>query len=145
MARISLALAAAAVTATAAFGIHTAQAQMPAYGTQAPPAYQSAPPPPPTPMQAPMGAYAAPPPAPMGAPPMMGTPPMAHAPMGAAPMGARPMGGHHTADGRPVVPTPAQPFSNLELPRQAVGDGAYGGGGLVLEYLPDGTRRVVQQ
>jgi hypothetical protein len=138
MARISLALAAAAMTATAAFGIHSAQAQMPGYGTQAPPAYQTAPPPP-VPMQAPMGGYGAPPPVPMGRAPIGG------APMGAPPMTAAPMGGPQTVYGRPVVPTPAQPFNNLQLPRQSVGDGAYGGGGLVLEYLPDGTRRVVQQ
>ncbi|EHM02490.1 hypothetical protein HMPREF9946_01071 [Acetobacteraceae bacterium AT-5844] len=64
------------------------------------------------------------------------------APMGAAPM-APPMGGPQTTYGRPTVPTPAQPFSNLQLPRENVGDGAYGGGGVVLEYLPDGTRRVI--
>jgi hypothetical protein len=48
--------------------------------------------------------------------------------------------------GGPTVPTPAQPFSGLSLPQQqGVGDGAYNGGGVVLEYMPDGTRRVVQQ
>ena len=44
-----------------------------------------------------------------------------------------------------MVQTPAQPFSNLNLPNTGVGNGAYGGGGLVIEYLPDGTRRIVQQ
>jgi hypothetical protein len=45
----------------------------------------------------------------------------------------------------PMVQTPTQPFSGLDLPKQGVGDGAYNGGGVVLEYMPDGTRRVVQQ
>ncbi|MBC9180009.1 hypothetical protein [Pseudoroseomonas ludipueritiae] len=45
----------------------------------------------------------------------------------------------------PMVQTPSQPFTGLSLPQQGVGDGAYNGGGVVLEYLPDGTRRVVQQ
>jgi hypothetical protein len=49
------------------------------------------------------------------------------------------------SQGGPVVQTPSQPFSDLNLPRQGVGNGAYNGGGVVLEYLPDGTRRVVQQ
>ncbi|WP_307139668.1 hypothetical protein [Pseudoroseomonas cervicalis] len=43
-----------------------------------------------------------------------------------------------------VVPTPAQPFAGVTLPQQGVGDGAYNGGGVVLEYLPDGTTRVVR-
>lgn len=45
----------------------------------------------------------------------------------------------------PMVQTPTQPFNGLSLPQQGVGDGAYNGGGVVLEYLPDGTRRVVPQ
>lgn len=45
----------------------------------------------------------------------------------------------------PMVQTPSQPFNGLSLPQQGVGDGAYNGGGVVLEYLPDGTRRVVPQ
>ncbi|MCQ4160497.1 hypothetical protein NON00_11210 [Roseomonas sp. GC11] len=45
----------------------------------------------------------------------------------------------------PAAPAPAQPFANVTLPpQQGVGDGAYNGGGVVLEYLPDGTTRVVQ-
>ncbi|WBV42973.1 hypothetical protein [Pseudoroseomonas cervicalis] len=52
--------------------------------------------------------------------------------------GAAPMGGAN------VVPTPAQPFAGVTLPQQGVGDGAYNGGGVVLEYLPDGTTRVVR-
>jgi hypothetical protein len=56
-----------------------------------------------------------------------------------------PMMSGTTADGRPMVPVPPQPFSQLNLPNEpAVGNGAYGGGGVVLEYLPDGTRRVVR-
>lgn len=38
---------------------------------------------------------------------------------------------------------PSQPFSNLNLPNQNVGNGAYNGGGMVLEYMPDGSVRVV--
>ncbi|MBO1076366.1 hypothetical protein [Roseomonas marmotae] len=48
-----------------------------------------------------------------------------------------------TSTGRPVVPVPPNPFSDLNLPNQQVGNGAYMGGGAVIEYLPDGTRRVV--
>ncbi|MFC3125365.1 hypothetical protein ACFOD4_09845 [Pseudoroseomonas globiformis] len=43
-----------------------------------------------------------------------------------------------------AAPTPAQPFSNLNLPKQDVGNGAYNGGGIVLEYSPDGTSRLAR-
>jgi hypothetical protein len=76
-----------------------------------------------------------------------GMAPSGMAPSGMAPSGMAqpmPMSGT-TADGRPMVPVPSQPFSQLNLPNEpAVGNGAYGGGGVVLEYLPDGTRRVVR-
>lgn len=49
-----------------------------------------------------------------------------------------PMGGAN------VMPAPAQPFNGLSLPSQQVGNGAYNGGGVVLEYMPDGTTRVVR-
>jgi hypothetical protein len=41
--------------------------------------------------------------------------------------------------------TPDNPFSNLQLPKQSgVGDGAYNGGGVVLEYAPDGSLRLAR-
>ncbi|KAA2213674.1 hypothetical protein [Teichococcus oryzae] len=40
---------------------------------------------------------------------------------------------------------PDNPFSNLQLPRQSgVGDGAYNGGGVVLEHAPDGSLRLAR-
>ncbi len=39
-----------------------------------------------------------------------------------------------------VVPLPPHPFAHLDLPNQNVGNGAYNGGGMIIEYLPDGTR-----
>jgi hypothetical protein len=82
--------------------------------------------------------------------PMGGGGPAAPVP-GMAPAGRMPMAppmraGMDTAPatGRDVAPTPAQPFTDLSLPQQQVGNGAYNGGGVVLEYLPDGTRREVR-
>ncbi|WP_160000163.1 hypothetical protein [Roseomonas sp. 18066] len=145
MARIRTTLATAAILGLAAAG--AAQAQTP---------YPAAPVPPPAMAPAPMAAPMAPPVAP-GMPhhrPMHGQAPM-HPPgsthtygmggmtPGAAPgMAPPPM----TATGRPnMMAAPAQPFSGLTLPpQQQVGNGAYNGGGVVLEYLPDGTTRVVR-
>ncbi|HWX50062.1 MAG TPA: hypothetical protein VNZ61_18605 [Roseomonas sp.] len=47
--------------------------------------------------------------------------------------------------GRERVAVPAQPFSGLNLPNQNVGNGAYNGGGMVLEYMPDGSVRAVSR
>lgn len=41
-------------------------------------------------------------------------------------------------------PSPAEPLAGVTLPTQRVGDGAYNGGGVVLEHMPDGTTRQVQ-
>lgn len=46
---------------------------------------------------------------------------------------------------RGQVPTPEQPFTGLELPKDSSGDGAYAGGGVVIEYYADGTKRVIQR
>jgi hypothetical protein len=38
----------------------------------------------------------------------------------------------------------ADPLSGVSLPSQRVGDGAYNGGGVVLEHEPNGTTRQVR-
>jgi hypothetical protein len=149
MARIHTTLATAAVLGLATLG--AAQAQMAQSQTGYAPA-PAAPMPPSA--SAPMGAPMAPP-VPMtpgmphhrampghapGAPHASGTAPGAASDMTPG-MAPSPMG----AAGRPnVMSAPQQPFSGLSLPSQQVGNGAYNGGGVVLEYMPDGTTRVVR-
>jgi len=141
MARIPLALAAATLAAT--LGGNLAQAQSsPAYPTPSVPSASGHPMP-----VAPGGSYGA-----MQHRAMPGQPGMAHgSQMGStmssgmgSTMGSGAAGTTMTPQG-PVVQTPTQPFNGLALPQQGVGDGAYNGGGVVLEYMPDGSRRVVQQ
>lgn len=44
-----------------------------------------------------------------------------------------------------MAPVPTQPLAGVQLPpQQGVGNGAYNGGGVVLEHLPDGTTRIVR-
>ncbi|ONG45842.1 hypothetical protein BKE38_25950 [Pseudoroseomonas deserti] len=130
MARIRTTLATAAVLGASLGLAVAAQAQSPY------PAPYAANPVPPPAGAAPM----APPVAPGMAPhhrPMH--PPGAASTYGMGAMTPAPMGAPN------VSPTPAQPFSGLTLPsQQGVGNGAYNGGGVVLEYLPDGTTRVVR-
>ncbi|MBE9603900.1 hypothetical protein IAI18_03420 [Acetobacteraceae bacterium H6797] len=46
---------------------------------------------------------------------------------------------------RGQTPTPANPFAGVNLPNEPqVGDGAYNGGGVVIESFADGTTRVVR-
>ena len=74
--------------------------------------------------------------------PMPMTQPSAGYGMASSGYGTDPMLGGTSST--PRVPTPQHPFAGVMLPNQAgVGDGAYNGGGVVLEYLPDGTRRIV--
>lgn len=135
MIRIPLALAAA----TFAIGLgHAAQAQMPAAPMQQTPSAAMPTDP----------SMTAPPP---GARHHMNRPmrgqaqrPMAPGMAGQVPAMQPPMTQPPVIAGGMVQP-PAQPFSNLNLPNTGVGDGAYGGGGMVIEYLPDGSRRIVQQ
>jgi hypothetical protein len=147
MARIPLALAAATLAAT--LGSNLAQAQSsPAYPTPSVPS-----------------ATAQPMPAPMapgmdrsrmhqqyrsrsgqaGGMPMHGSSMGSGSGMGSGMSSGSGMVGTTMTPEGPMVQTPTQPFTGLSLPQQGVGDGAYNGGGVVLEYLPDGTRRVVQQ
>lgn len=141
MARIPLALA--AVTLAATLGSNLAQAQSsPAYQTPATIA----------PTGEPIPQQAAPGMAPAGRM-HHGRPMRPHRPMPGqagmtpppAPMAGTGMAATTMTPSGPMVQTPNQPFNGLSLPQQGVGDGAYNGGGVVLEYLPDGTRRVVQQ
>jgi hypothetical protein len=151
MARLPLALATAALAVT--FGTNLAVAQSsPAYNT--PTALSPTGQPVQPPMTPEMGSPGARPMPPRGARPMPPAAPMGSSSMsggmssGAMSGGMAPGGAASTTmtPQGPMVQTPAQPFSGLSLPNQpSVGDGAYGGGGVVLEYLPDGTRRVVQQ
>jgi hypothetical protein len=130
MARIPTVIAAMTLAVSAWAPLAQAQSMAPSSPTEMPPA-----------VSRPSMRHHTAPPAPRYAP-SRSTTPSGMAPSGMAqPM---PMSGT-TADGRPMVPVPSQPFSQLNLPNEpAVGDGAYGGGGVVLEYLPDGTRRVVR-
>lgn len=78
---------------------------------------------------------------------MQGRPMHGHRPMGsAAPMGSS--GGMTDSGGGMSggrVATPSDPLAGVTLPSQpGVGNGAFNGGGLVLEHLPDGTTRVVR-
>jgi hypothetical protein len=137
MARIPLALAAATLAAT--LGSQMAQAQSsPAYPTPSVPSATGQPMPMP-PMAAP-GAR--------GNMQRRGMPSQSGMPGSSTQMGSgmgSGMAGTTMTPQGPMVQTPSQPFTGLALPQQGVGDGAYNGGGVVLEYLPDGTRRVVQQ
>lgn len=78
---------------------------------------------------------------------MQGRPMHGHRPMGsAAPMGSS--GGMAGSGGDMSgsrSTTPSDPLAGVTLPSQpGVGNGAFNGGGLVLEHLPDGTTRVVR-
>lgn len=141
MARIPLAIAAATLAAT--LGSNLAQAQSsPAYPTPSVPS-ASGQPVPMAPGATQGGMYHRPMQRQRAMP---GTPAQGSqmdSTMGSS-MGSGMAGTTMTPQG-PMVQTPTQPFNGLELPQQGVGDGAYNGGGVVLEYLPDGTRRVVQQ
>jgi hypothetical protein len=147
MARIPLALAAATLAAT--LGSNLAQAQSPAYPTPSVPSASGQPVP-----MAPMAPGATR--GGMHQRPMHGQRAMPGTSSQGAPMGSgmgstmgsdmgSGMAGTTMTPRGPMVQTPTQPFNGLALPQQGVGDGAYNGGGVVLEYLPDGTRRVVQQ
>ena len=133
MARIPLALAAATLAAT--LGGNLAQAQSsPAYPTPSVPSASGYPVP-----TSPGAVHGG-----MQHRTMPGQPGMAHGSQMGSTMGSGMAGTTMTPQG-PTVQTPSQPFTGLSLPQQGVGDGAYNGGGVVLEYLPDGSRRVVQQ
>jgi hypothetical protein len=161
MARFSLTLAAATLAAGLGSTLAQAQSYPPASPMGGPMAPGMRPPvpmgqPPMAPMSAPTPYSQAPyPQAPSSQAPYSQGPssqaPYSQAPSSQTPYSQGPssqapysQGPAMTMDGRPVVPTPAQPFNSLSLPRQQVGDGAYNGGGVVLEYLPDGTRREVR-
>jgi hypothetical protein len=132
MARIPTVIAAMTLAVSAWAPLAQAQSMAPSSQTEMPPAVS----------QHPTMRHNMAPPVPRHSPSRSTSSGMA--PSGMAQPAPMPMSGT-TADGRPMVPVPSQPFSQLNLPNEpAVGDGAYGGGGVVLEYLPDGTRRVVR-